>query len=510
MTESVTCHYVDVGGRRVHYRRRGSGPAVVLLHASPRSSAALVPLMDQAPTGVSVYAFDTPGCGYSSTLATNRPDATAYAHGFAATLDALGIARAAAYGTHTGAALAIAFAVLHPERVTRLVLDGLSEFSGEERASMLANYLPPFRPLDDGTHLSWLWSRVRDQSIFFPWNHRGAGARLPGPLPQAAQLQKTAMDFLAAGDNYRSPYAAAIAFCPTQWLPALRMPTTIGARRDDVLFSHLARLGDISSVSADIAIETYPAERAPWAAMIWQRLLEQSDTRAATAINAAGLPSDARLPLHEPADAYVQVAARRVHLRGALGGTGKPLVVLHPSPGGARGMDRYLQRACAEHRPVIAPDLPGHGDSESDHDRPAGLESLVQTAQVVHGAVVQTGIDHADVTGEGLGAWLANLLQSLYPGFYNCVVPCPRLHASASPPPSFPVRTDGGHLMAAWFHVRDEAIYGSWLDGTCAGSTPFGDSLDIEMLHKAAVDVLKEGPSAQHLRRALLATARAQ
>ena len=105
MSHSITRHYIDVQGRRVHYRRCGEGPPVVMLHESPRSGTALLALMALGPVNVTMLAFDTPGCGDSEPL--NNPDAEIadYADAFARTLTALGIERAVVYGTHTGAAM---------------------------------------------------------------------------------------------------------------------------------------------------------------------------------------------------------------------------------------------------------------------------------------------------------------------------------------------------------------------------------------------------------------------
>ena len=41
MSIKTSKHFVTVGNRRVHYLRAGSGPAVVLLHASPCSAKVL-------------------------------------------------------------------------------------------------------------------------------------------------------------------------------------------------------------------------------------------------------------------------------------------------------------------------------------------------------------------------------------------------------------------------------------------------------------------------------------
>jgi len=491
MARLVTSHYVCVDGRLVHYRRSGDGPPVVLLHASPRSSIALVPLMQACPADITVFAFDTPGCGYSAPLPLGRPDVPDYAHAFAATLDALGIQCAPTYGTHTGAAIALTFAALYPERVSQLVLDGLSAFCADERAAILAGYLPPFTPHVDGTHLAWLWARVRDQYIFFPWNHRGAGARLRTAFPSALQLHEVALDLLAAGDNYRAPYTAAFSFIPQRWLPHLRVPTCIGARHDDMLFGHLERLG---TLPPGVELATFPDDRQAWATAIW-RLLGKAEPCGSSHTNAC---IEAKLPAVAAGDAYVRASSSRMHLRGTLGGTGKPLIVLHGSPGGARGMDRYIERARAQGRPVIAPDLPGHGDSDAIDS--TGDTAFIDAAQAVHAAVTQCGISAADVDGEGLGTWVAHALQDLYPHLYTSARPrCASLE-TVTVPGSLSVSADGAHLAAAWYHMRDEAIFGHWLDRQPSAQPAFGDSLDTETIHRRTIEALKEGPSAWRFR----------
>ena len=69
----ITRHYVTVGNRRVHYRRAGKGPALVLLHASPVSSevfeAVHFPIFAKEFT---VIAIDTPGQGFSDRLDLGR------------------------------------------------------------------------------------------------------------------------------------------------------------------------------------------------------------------------------------------------------------------------------------------------------------------------------------------------------------------------------------------------------------------------------------------------------
>ena len=62
----------------------------------------------------------------------------------------MGIGRFDAYGTHTGANMAIELAIRHPERVRRVILDGVSLYSDAERADMLAHHAPPITIDDKG------------------------------------------------------------------------------------------------------------------------------------------------------------------------------------------------------------------------------------------------------------------------------------------------------------------------------------------------------------------------
>lgn len=495
MSHTITRHYVEVQGRRVHYRRCGKGPPVVMLHESPRSSVALQGLMNQGPTDVTMLAFDTPGCGESEPLTTPHAEASDFADAFADTLTALGIERAVVYGTHTGAAIAMAFALRHARRVSRLVIDGIGVFDAAERAGILGSYLPPFVPAVDGTHLVWLWSRLRDQYLFFPWNHRGVGARLWRPLPEPAFMQLAALDLLRAGDHYRAPYAAAFRYRPDRWLGDLRMPVFIGARADDMLLPHLDRLGE---VPGNVRVETLSAERPRWAAALWAQMQEGTE----------GLPDAG--PVDAPAlsaarltNAFVDCAAGRLHLRGALGGSGRPLVLLHDSPGGARGLDRQA-RAVLSQRPVLMPDLPAHGDSPAW----AGMEDAACVAAALHEVLAHIGLGEAEVEGRGVGSRVAAAMARLYPRRYRAS-PADVAAPGTSAPGRVMARPDGGHLLAAWFHARDEAILGPWWGRTMADHHDFGDALDIETIHARSIERLKEAPQAAAMRAALLAEARA-
>lgn len=71
-----------------------------------------------------VIAWDAPGYWLSDNLLTRSPTAADYAQAVADFLDALGLQRVALGGNSFGSAVAQAFAIHHPERVSHLLLTG--------------------------------------------------------------------------------------------------------------------------------------------------------------------------------------------------------------------------------------------------------------------------------------------------------------------------------------------------------------------------------------------------
>ncbi|WP_037362326.1 alpha/beta fold hydrolase [Amycolatopsis orientalis] len=113
--------YVSVPGGQVHYAEQGAGPAVVLLHQTPRSLDEFRELQPLLAVGYRVLALDLPGFGNSTPLpAPQRIED--YAEGTLAALAALGVERAAIVGHHTGGAVAVQIAAAAPERVAAVVL----------------------------------------------------------------------------------------------------------------------------------------------------------------------------------------------------------------------------------------------------------------------------------------------------------------------------------------------------------------------------------------------------
>ena len=62
MSQALVRGYTGAAGAQLHYRELGEGPPVILLHASPLSSAFMLgQLLALAITGHRAIALDTPG-----------------------------------------------------------------------------------------------------------------------------------------------------------------------------------------------------------------------------------------------------------------------------------------------------------------------------------------------------------------------------------------------------------------------------------------------------------------
>jgi pimeloyl-ACP methyl ester carboxylesterase len=136
--------YVATRAGQVHLRDSGGrGPALLLLHMTPRSGRMwepAIPVLAQADWRV--LAPDLIGYGRSDP----RPEAwrvADWADSLADLLDALGVAQATVLGLHVGAAVALELGLARPAQVRALVLDGLPFLSPGLRAAFAAMAAAP-------------------------------------------------------------------------------------------------------------------------------------------------------------------------------------------------------------------------------------------------------------------------------------------------------------------------------------------------------------------------------
>jgi pyruvate dehydrogenase E2 component (dihydrolipoamide acetyltransferase) len=116
---------VEVGGRRLRYLERApdepAGDPVVLLHGFGGDLNNWLFNTDRLAERRRVYALDLPGHGESS-KDVGAGDLDAFAETLGGFLDAVGAARAHLVGHSMGGAVALAYALEHPDRVASLTL----------------------------------------------------------------------------------------------------------------------------------------------------------------------------------------------------------------------------------------------------------------------------------------------------------------------------------------------------------------------------------------------------
>lgn len=107
----------------LHYTRQGSGPPLLLLHGNGEDGSYFVNQMSAFSFLYTVYAIDTRGHGKSPrggapfTLEQFAEDLLTF-------MDAQKIRKANILGFSDGGNIALIFALAHPERVDRLILNG--------------------------------------------------------------------------------------------------------------------------------------------------------------------------------------------------------------------------------------------------------------------------------------------------------------------------------------------------------------------------------------------------
>jgi pimeloyl-ACP methyl ester carboxylesterase len=462
----MTRHFVQIGERLVHYRRWGEGSAVLVLHGSPQSSRAVEGVARVlAAQGLCAIAPDTPGNGLSTAL-PGQPDCADYAMALACFVDALGLGQVGLYGFHTGASIACAFAALYPERASAVMFNGLSAWTEEESADLPRRYLPSFRAVWDGSHMAWVWARLEEHTVFFPWYDRTPAARMTYDVPPLEATHVNVLDFLESGDGYRAPYAAAFAFRTEEWLHRVKAPFLVASTGIDPLRPHLDR-PPLDAADPQI-FDTAPALHQAAASLLGQ------------------YPGDRAPP---PVESGERGFAGGVAWRGRREGRGRPLLLLHEAGGSSRRFAPILAEIAGS-RPVLALDLPGHGES-APGDGGAGIDYF---AEGVLAAMSSMGLDHAAIAGYGFGALVADRLANK--GAAHAAgrlgQPAPTADDATMAAPSLAPEWDGAHLLRAFRIARWERLFAPWYRRDRAHAIQQGD-LDPDDLHARALDLIKAG-----------------
>jgi pimeloyl-ACP methyl ester carboxylesterase len=498
LSSAVTRHFATLGQTQVHYRRAGVGPAVLLLHQSPSSSAELVPLMQRLAGRFTVIAPDMPGYGASDACAGVSLSIEFLADRVASFMDELAIGRAAVYGFHTGASVALCLARRHSRRLTLAICEGLLCLDEAERQEFLSRYIEPFTPRFDGGHLAWLWTRLKDQSLFFPWYERTAAARLELDATPVAALAARAEDWLRSGAGYAAGYAAAFNYDPRADLPFIDGALIAQCHRHDPLAAHLPRLSPLPARSAVRCFGT-AEERFD---LLQAALLRHADRSPAPPV------ARTRPIAGQVWQDYVVAQGAALRVLRTDAGAGPAIVVQHAAQSSA-GACRDWLAVFGEQGPAVAIELPGHGDSE----RPAGLEleDPACSADCVSGVLDALGLSECEFVGCEAGGAVQVEVARRRPSRARSITLVGALDLTQDPALQAALRASyaapavdsyGGYLLRAWHEARDHLLFFPWYERRRAFAPDAAPSLAPAFLQTRTLDALLAGDAGVALRRA--------
>ncbi len=445
-------------------------------------------------------AFDTLGFGLSDLLPLEQPSTEDLADALAETLTTLGIRHAAVYGRHTGAQIAVEFAARHPERCAMALTDGFPIYTAEEKAKRLASYLPPIVPTFDGSHLIWIWFRYRDQHVFWPWNAQDLAHRADTDVPDVEFLHRGVIEMLEAGDAYRIGYATAYRHRGQQAFADLRVPVCFGGRP-----------GDSQSASTELMPPGTWTQKIPRDAAAAVRAECKVLMKHPAEGDAPPAPACTALPGRSTPD-YLEVDGAQILVR-SVGDvhTQPPVVVIHRLPGSSALYETLICEIGKSH-PVLAPDLPGHGESDTPLD---GAQNVTAWPTALIHTLDRMDIPFCHLYGHNGGAAVAVEAARRWPErVISMVLDAPICLSEAERDdissnwlrgvePVTPT-WDGSHLLRVWHMRRDMELWWPWFERNRQNARDTEPRIDPASLTLEVREIMKQPASFVPTWRALM------
>ncbi len=236
--------YIDLEDMQIHACVAGKGPPVMLLHASPLSSAFMAGHIEKLQGKHEVLAVDTPGYGKSDPLPEPPNALDEYAIRLLDAARTYGWDSFRLYGTATGAQIALCMAKRAPERITKLVIDNCGHFDADLRATWAKDYFPPLVPKSDGSHWQQAWDIAKAQSEYFPWHIKSGMTALNRPVPPPEIITRMAIGFIDANPSYDIAYKLAFAAEDIASFAGLTVPTTVIDWKGSIVRAYVQMLID--------------------------------------------------------------------------------------------------------------------------------------------------------------------------------------------------------------------------------------------------------------------------
>ena len=137
-----TEHYVSRPDGRVYYYKVGQGEPLVLLHNVELSSFIWEKVIDTFAEHFTCYAIDMPGHDHSD-IPPRQYWIEDYSKAVVDVMDEAGLEHTSIAASHGGCVVALDLAATHPQRVTKMVMDGLPYWNLERGRILWEKFWTP-------------------------------------------------------------------------------------------------------------------------------------------------------------------------------------------------------------------------------------------------------------------------------------------------------------------------------------------------------------------------------
>jgi pimeloyl-ACP methyl ester carboxylesterase len=477
------------GPRQVRFLISGSGPLIFLLHQSPKSADEYRPQIEKWSDDFTIIAPDTPGYGDSDSLNTNEVTIEKIAQATVELADSLDIEQFGLYGFHTGAIISIAIAHQYPERVKAIAGNGVLVLTDQELENIRKNYLPSYTPKWDGSHLAWLWSRMREQLIFFPWHERTEESRMSFDISPPEILHDNAIEIMRAGNAYREAYGAAFEYRLEKFVPQLSVPTFITAGMSDPLCKCLEALTPSDCVSIE------PSKTHEEALMKSKDILLKHPSDSLPTLQSSIIRNG------QFTKSIIHSGVGDIKIEKNFNEINHPLLCVHP-PGGSSKTIRFLTESLNKKIDIISMDLPGHGESNKQDKENNCVRSHTN---IILEIIEREGFNQLMLLGlQASCASVLDAVKNISTDFKKIVLIEPWILSQDEVNdyiefglPEIEPDWSGGHLQQYWHMVRDSKLFWPWYNRTISGIIKGDNYLEETQLDIEVTEFIRSNSSWQ-------------
>lgn len=162
--------FKEIDGMEIHLEHEGSGAPVILIHGYTGNLYTWrFNVHELAAKGLSVWAVDLPGFGYSAKPEDFGYTLADYADFMVGFMDAEGIPEATLVGNSMGGSIALMTCLMYPDRVERLILIDSAGYPGEEGGFLIFDLLglPVFGELMMSFNYRWVVKRSMLSGVYY-------------------------------------------------------------------------------------------------------------------------------------------------------------------------------------------------------------------------------------------------------------------------------------------------------------------------------------------------------